>query len=168
MRGAKPKKNAIRRGGPDAPELLEARPVEPRGIEKPDEVARSASLSVLWDQTVGASGAFRPQDVPALTQYVFQLETARQCRANAMDESGKITVLVGKGEPDENGRYVAYVENPWLKAMREAEALALKLADQLGLTPLARARLGLTNAASAAAAISIADQIDRAMRARDR
>ena len=43
-------------------------------------------------------------------------------------------------------------------------AEALKIADQLGCTPLARARLGLTQAAGKAVTLSIAEQIDEAMR----
>ena len=48
--------------------------------------------------------------------------------------------------------------------MREAVAEAMKIADQLGCTPMARARLGLTQAAGIAVTQSIADVIDAAVR----
>lgn len=158
-RGRKPDALAVRRGSStaDVPAAAGA------GVSKPPAVAASAPMSALWDQLVGSGRAFQPQDAPYIEQLVFALETARQCRMNLLDENGNVRVLVGRGEPLEDGTYLDYRENPWLSALEKATAQSLKLADALGLTPLARARLGLTQA-SAVATVSIAEQIYAAMR----
>ena len=159
-RGRKPDALAVRRGASTSDA---AAPAPSGGVEKPPAVLAHAPMSALWDQLVGTGRAFQPQDAPYIEQLVFSLETARQCRANLMDENGNVQVLVGKGEPDEDGRYRDYVENPWLSALERVGQLERLGRCALGLTPLARARLGLTQA-TAIATVSIADQIYAAMR----
>ena len=56
--------------------------------------------------------------------------------------------------------------NPYIKQANDSAAVALKLADQLGCTPLARARLGLTQNMAGAVQLSIAQQIDAAIAGR--
>lgn len=163
-RGRKPDALAVRRNSTTADAAVAT---IGEGLAKPPAVAAHAPMSALWDQLVGTGRAFQPQDAPYVEQLVFSLETARQCRQNLLDENGNVRVLVGRGEPDADGRYRDYVESPWLKALNEATAQSLKLADALGLTPLARARLGLTQA-TAVATVSIADQIYAAMRGASR
>lgn len=165
-RGRKPDAKAQRRAKDRAeitPALVEAG--VPAAIEKPISVALAPGMSDLWDTLVGSGIAYTQQDAPFIEQLVFDLETARQCRDKCIDEFGNVIVFVGKGEPDpETGVYLDTKPNPYLKQMREATAEALKLADQLGCTQLARARLGLTQAAGKAVTMSIAQQIDEAMR----
>ncbi|WP_307739798.1 P27 family phage terminase small subunit [uncultured Parolsenella sp.] len=167
-RGRKPDALAVRRGGSTADAAV-AEPVgavvaaPADGVAKPPSVSASGSMSALWDQLVGTGRAFKPQDAPYLEQLVFDLETVRQCRDNLLDADGNVRVLVGRGEPLEDGTYLDYRESPYLAVMDKAASRAMKLADALGLTPLARARLGLTQA-SAVATVSIADQIFAAMR----
>jgi P27 family predicted phage terminase small subunit len=132
-------------------------------LRKPASVADHAGMSALWDTVVGTGRFFKPEDGPFVEQLVFLLEEARQCRMNCVDDYGNIQPMVGKGEPLEDGSYLDYKENPWMRAMRDANQQALKLAEMLGLTPMARARLGLT-AATGKTMLSIADQIDSAMR----
>lgn len=174
MRGRKPDTNAARRAKDKvdlaaatkiaAPVISEASIIEPTGPVKPPEIAANENLSALWDLYAGDSLSYRPEDGPIIAQMVFELETARQCRQNCMDDYGVIHAVVGRGEPDPvTGMYPDSVVNPWYKAMGEAQQRALKLADQLGATPLARARLGLTQAAGAAVAVSIADQVKAAV-----
>lgn len=127
---------------------------------KPPEIAANENLSALWDIYVGNSASYRPEDAPVLAQMVFELETARQCRERCMDENGSIIAVSGRGPRDEiTGEYMSFGINPWYEAMGKATDRALKLADQLGCTPLARARLGLAQASGAVMALSIADQV---------
>lgn len=160
-RGRKPDAKAQRRSR-DKAQLVPATVVDaPAALAMPPSVAAVPALAEAWGSLVGSGMAYDERDSALLEQLVFDLETARQAREMCIDENGRIAMMVGKGEPDpETGRYLDQKPNPYLKVMREATAEALKLADQLGLTPLARARLGLTQAAGAAVTRSIVDQID--------
>ena len=160
MRGRKPVANAIRRGG--GAQIIQ--PADAEVVDKPISVMAVPNMSAMWDMFVGSGLSYKPEDAPFLEQLVFNLELARQCRDKCIDERGNIMVMVGCGEPDENGNYLESKPNPYLKQMREAMAEAMKLSDQLGCTPLARARLGLTQAAGKAVTLSIADQIDSAIK----
>lgn len=166
MRGRKPDAKAQRRARDHVeitPAMVE-RGMAP-ALEKPVSVMAVPNMSDLWDSLVGSGIAYTQQDAPFLEQLVFDLELAAQAREKCIDENGSIRMLVGKGQPDpETGEYLDQKPNPYLRQMREATAEALKLADQLGCTQLARARLGLTQAAGKAATLSIAQQIDEAMR----
>lgn len=134
-------------------------------LRKPLSVELVPALSDTWDVMVGSGMAFDARDAPLLEQLVFDIETARQCREQLVDEFGNVRVMVGRGEPDpDTGEYMDCRPNPLLKVMREAVAESMKLSDQLGCTPMARARLGLTQAAGKAVTISIADSIDRALK----
>lgn len=161
-RGRKPDALAIRRGGTTASIIPDNS--SPQTLEKPPEVAMSPGMSELWDTFVGTGLTYQAQDGPALRNLVFTLELVRQLQSELIDENGNIRAMVGVGEPDpDTGEYLDMVENPRLKTMWAAQDRALKLADSLGIGPLARARLGLTQAAGAAATLSIAEQIDAAI-----
>lgn len=161
MKGRKPDSKAIRRSH-DKAEIAQAGDAR---LEKPLSVALSPGMSDLWDMFAGSGIAYKQEDAPFLEQLVFNLELAAECRERCVDENGRVKVMVGCGEPDpETGEYLDSKPNPYIKQMREAVAEAMKLSDQLGCTPLARARLGLTQAAGKAVTLSIAEQIDEAMR----
>lgn len=162
-RGRKPDAKAIRRTK-DRATISQAVTVDrDSSIEKPASVEAVPGLSSLWDTFVGTGIAYRPEDAPLLEQLVFDLELARQCRSKCIDANGNVIPLVGVGEPDEDGVYLESKPNPYIKQMREAIAEAMKIADQMGCTPLARARLGLTQAAGKAMTLSVADMIDGAL-----
>lgn len=167
-RGRKPDAHAQRRKKDKA----EITPLEMRaeiieddaeGLPMPPAVAESPYMSEMWRSVVGRGLVYEERDVPLIEQMVFDLETARQARQMCTAPDGRVLMMIGVGEPDENGVYLDSKPNPYLKVMREATTEALKIADQLGCTPLARARLGLTQAAGKAVTLSIAEAIDRAM-----
>lgn len=165
MRGRKPSANAIRRSD-DHADISAATVIGQAGGEMamPAEVAASPSMSALWSSIVGTGVAYDPRDVPLLEQLVFDLEMARQARAHVYGEDGALRLMVACGEPDpDTGEPLQVRPNPYVKVMHDSVQQALRLADQLGCTPLARARLGLTQAAGKAVTLSIAEQIDRAV-----
>lgn len=169
MKGRKPDANAIKRI--DQPKPVQATLVDgsphPPAVEKPPTVAMSETQSAIWDLTVGTGACFEERDTPLLEQLVFLLDVAREARARTVDKDGRPILMVGKGPVDEvTGEYLDYAPNPYIKQAEDATNNALKLADQLGCTPLARARLGLAQSMDKAAKISIAEQIDRAIRDR--
>lgn len=162
--GRKPDAKALRRSK-DRAELTPRGTTRGAGaLQKPVTVASIPNLSETWDLLTGSGMAYSAEDAPLIEQLVFDMETAAQCRRQCMDENGRIKMMVGVGEPDlDTGEYLESKPNPYLKIMREAVNEALKLADQLGLTPLARARLGLTQAAGKAVTLSVAEMIDDAI-----
>ena len=163
--GRRPDANAIRRAKDRAEISQAASPSAPSKLEKPLSVMISPAMSELWDLFAGSGIAYKAEDAPMMEQLVFDLAVAAECRDKCVDESGRVRVLVGCGEPDpDTGEYPDSRPNPYLKQMREAVAEAMKIADQLGCTPMARARLGLTQAAGIAVTQSIADVIDAAVR----
>lgn len=172
MRGRKPDAKAVRRsdGGEAVSSAISATTtaaveVQAGALSMPPSVAAHPHMAELWTSMVGRGLAYDERDAAMVEQMVFDLEMVDQCRRRVMGEDGQMRMLIPVGEPDpDTGEYEKYVPNPYIKQMREATAESLKLADQLGLTPLARARLGLTQAAGKAVTLSIAEQIDAAMR----
>ena len=127
---------------------------------KPVAVASNPKLNALWDSVIGTGMAFRHQDAPLLEQFVTNMALAEDCRAHLFKEDG--TPILFTTEYDDNGNKV-YIDNPYYKKMREISADTLRLANELGMTPVARARLGLTKASTNAVNLSIAETIYKAM-----
>ena len=157
MRGRKPQANAIRRGGaqPGAIPVV-ATPVE-HGVTKPDEVIANPDLDALWDTVVGDGAGYLPQDVPILTQLVYWMDVARTCRERMTGPDGRTLVTV-----DDTGRTI-----PYFTQMEKATAQILRLSDHLGATPLARARIGVTEAATQSMQVDIAARIRALMDERE-
>lgn len=156
-RGRKPDALAVRR---EKDHVDVAAEVIGNGCEKPMGVACNNRLSRIWDDTIGSGMAFTPSDAPILEQFVFDLALAEECRCHMFDESGTPAPFITATDDDGNTRLI---DNPYYKKMREVSADVLKLAGELGLTPIARARLGLTQASAKAVNISIAETIRKAM-----
>lgn len=157
MKGRKPKKDAIRRGRTPADVLeLQAVPVR-AAVEKPDEVIANPDLDALWDTVVGDGAGYLPQDVPILAQLVYWMDVARTCRERMTGPDGRTLVTV-----DDTGR-----TSPYLAQMEKATNMVLRLSDQLGCTPLARARIGVTEAATQSMQVDIAARIRALMDERE-
>ena len=167
MRGRKKEPGAVRDGRDPATELarVEALPATaPANLEgpalKPAHVAANPNLSRRWDELVGDGVAYKPQDVPLLTEWVFQTELAVQLSQKLMGEDGEVVTMVEEWR----GENLVEVENPLLRQLRNATDEALKLAEQFGGTPMARARLGLTQAVTANIGEDIRRKVLQAMR----
>ena len=169
MRGRKREPGAVRDGRTPATELarVEAVPTEVsdnlRGpAEKPEWVASSPNLSRRWDELVGNGAAYKPQDVPLLFDWVFQTELAIQLSQQLTAEDGTIRTMVDEWR----GENLVQVENPLLRQYNKAVEMSLKLAEHFGGTPMARARLGLTQAVTANIGEDIRRKVLQAMRER--
>ena len=77
-----------------------------------------------------------------------------------MDEDGTMHLTV---EEEDAFGGIRIKENPYLKIRDNAMKTAMKLEQDLGLSPMARARLGLTQGMSANVQLNIAKQIDAAL-----
>ena len=163
MRGRKPQAVAVRRGGADGV-VIQADASTVDGITKPGSIAAVPSMSRTWDAIVGHGFGYRESDVPFIAQLVFNVEVANQAFEKCLGEDGTLKLMVPKYNRD--GDICGERPNPYIKQANDSAAVALKLADQLGCTPLARARLGLTQNMSGAVQLSIAQQIDAAIAGR--
>lgn len=156
MKGRKPEAGAQRRGGAGDRRLAKriADPtavVVSSGPSMPPSVSSSQRRSEMWMQVVGDGSAYTEQDAPLLASFVTWMDAAEQIQyAMTNDDGGVLLMLDGK-------------PSPYLKQLDIATKNMLKLADQLGCTPLARARLGLTEAAKNNLNVTIAERINRAM-----
>lgn len=163
MRGRKPDALAVRRGGTTADIVANAQVVDESALVKPERVAIDPYMNEMWDTMVGTGVAFESCDSPMLEQLIFQIRVVEDCRVHLFDPEGNMRTVVK--EETELGDTLIKV-NPYLKIMNDAEKSVMKLAQELGLTRFARARLGLTQAMGQAAQLSIAEQIDRAISGR--
>lgn len=89
-------------------------------------------------------------DLPLVEMLVMAAHRHRQARAII----GKIDLLVN----GERGPML----NPLLRIEKEAAATYLRLAETLGLSPAARARLGLMHIAGQSLLVDIAERVNRA------
>lgn len=168
MRGRKKEPGAVRDGRSPATELarVEATPVVTSSnlegpAEKPEWVASTPNLSRRWDELVGDGSAYKPQDVALLFDWVFYTELAIQLSQEMLDEDGRVRTMVEEWRGDN----LVSVENPLLRQHKNAVDMALKLAEHFGGTPMARARLGLTQAVTANIGEDIRRKVIQAMKA---
>ena len=131
----------------------------PVSISKPDEVAQSPDRSAIWDTVVGDGGAYLQQDVPALTQLVFWMDVARHIRQQLSPDGEEMLLVL----EDDMGHMR---DNPLVRQLDKATSNVMRLSDQLGCTPLSRARIGITETATQSMQVDIAKKI-RAIAAGD-
>lgn len=156
--GRMPDAKAVRRVGKPMAEVL---PDTGSKLVKPQMAVENPCMSRIWDQLISDAGGFEECDAPFMESLVFNLAVVDECRRNILDENGNVRPLV-KVETDDGEILVK--PNPYQRAMKDAETMALKLAQEMGLTRFCRAKLGLTQAMSQEkVALSIANEIDRAL-----
>lgn len=160
MKGRKPVAGAQRRGGADDTCLAKVSSDVPtvssdavlvESMQAPPSISTSERRMELWNQIVGDGSAYREQDTALLSSFVVWMDTAEQIQYAMTNEQGGVLLMVD-GKP-----------SPYLRQLDLATKNILKIADQLGCTPLARARLGLTEAARNNMNITIAERVKRAV-----
>lgn len=167
MKGRKPQKNAIRRGRTPS-DVLELAATPVGRLQKPDEVLANPDLDVLWDQVVGDGVGYQPQDVPVLTQLVYWMDVAQTCRqAMTAPDGRRLVTVIATGKPGPDGTYRDGKANPYFAQMERATNMILRLSDQLGCTPLARARIGIAETATQSMQVDIAAKIRALMDERE-
>lgn len=147
MKGAKPKHNAIRRGLSDSYGLA-AR--DSAGVAMPADIAEDPVQSEIWAWIAPPVNNFTEQDIPTLRLLTYWHAVAHQAEQAIHSEDGKIAIFDKIGvkpfkTPD--GREVPLVrKSPALTILKEASSEIRALSDMLGLSPLARSRIGLMDA----------------------
>lgn len=150
MKGRKPQQGAIRRGVSDSYAL--AKSEEIRGVTMPPDIMADPVQSEIWAWVAPPVNNFTDQDLPNLRLLVYWHAVAAQARQALHSEDGTVRIFdkIGvKPFKTEDGRSIPLVrKNPALQIMKEASAEIRALSDMLGLSPLARSRIGLMDAAT--------------------
>ena len=147
MKGAKPKHDAIRRGLSDSYGLAVQ---DSAGVVMPADIAEDPVQSEIWAWIAPPVNSFTEQDIPTLRLLTYWHAVAHQAEQAIHSENGKIAIFDKIGvkpfkTPD--GREVPLVrKSPALTILKEASSEIRALSDMLGLSPLARSRIGLMDA----------------------
>jgi len=108
--------------------------IEKDALKKPDFLTDYAKEE--WDRVIeliGELGVLNSLDLYTLSAYCEAVSVFR----NAQEQWKKNQQVIGI---DDNGRYLP---NPYLRILKEQTLLINKLSEQLSLTPVGRARLGI-------------------------
>lgn len=157
MKGAKPKHDAIRRGLSDSYGLAVQ---DSAGVVMPADIAEDPVQSEIWAWIAPPVNSFTEQDIPTLRLLTYWHAVAHQAEQAIHSEDGKIAIFDKIGvkpfkTPD--GREVPLVrKSPALTILKEASSEIRALSDMLGLSPLARSRIGLMDATATKTAIDTA------------
>lgn len=148
MKGAKPKHDAIRRGLSDAYGLTKSE--DHSGVIMPADIANDPVQSEIWAWLAPPVNNFSEQDIPTLRLLTYWHAVAEQAQQAIHSEDGRINIFdkIGvKPYKTPDGREVPLVrKNPALTILKEASSEIRMLSDMLGLSPLARSRIGLMDA----------------------
>ena len=148
MKGAKPKHNAIRRGLSDSYGLAVREGSS--GVLMPQDIAEDPVQSEIWAWLAPPVNNFSEQDIPTLRLLTYWHAVAEQAQQAIHSEDGRINIFdkIGvKPYKTPDGREVPLVrKNPALTILKEASSEIRALSDMLGLSPLARSRIGLMDA----------------------
>lgn len=148
MKGAKPKHNAIRRGLSDSYGLAVRE--GSTGVLMPQDIAEDPVQSEIWAWLAPPVNSFTEQDIPTLRLLTYWHAVARQAEQAIHSEDGKIAIFdkIGvKPFKTKDGNEIPLVrKNPALTILKEASSEIRALSDMLGLSPLARSRIGLMDA----------------------
>ena len=124
-RGRKPKADAVRRGL--LPSVVDS---GARGVAIPDDIAHNPVLSEIWGWICPPVNTFSEQDVPTIRELVTWHAVFKQCESLLVAGDGKVDVY----------------DRQTITTMKQASAEIRALSDMLGLSPLARSRIGLMDA----------------------
>lgn len=158
MKGRMPKQDAVRRGV--RPAELQARPEG--GVVMPLDIADDPVQSEIWNWIAPPSNCFTDQDIPALRLLCYWHAAAAQAQEAMRGHDGRVNIFDKIGtkpfkSPD--GRDVPLVrKNPAVAILKDASREIRALSDQLGLSPLARSRIGLMQATAVKTASEIRDR----------
>ena len=148
MKGAKPKHDAIRRGLSDSYGLAVSDGSS--GVLMPQDIAQDPVQSDIWAWLAPPVNSFTEQDIPTLRLLTYWHAVAQQAEQAIHSEDGKIAIFdkIGvKPFKTADGREIPLVrKSPALTILKEASSEIRALSDMLGLSPLARSRIGLMDA----------------------
>lgn len=149
MKGAKPKHDAVRRGLTDSyNEMVTSGSTS--GVVMPADIQSDPVQSEIWAWLAPPVNNFTEQDIPNLRLLTYWHAVAQQAEQAIHSDGGRISIFdkIGvKPFKTSDGREIPLVrKNPALTILKEASTEIRALSDMLGLSPLARSRIGLMEA----------------------
>lgn len=120
----------------------------------PQEVASDPVQSKIWEWICPPTNNFTQQDIPSLMALCFWHATFLQAKQSISSAGGDGTIEIydkigEKPFTGKDGEPLPLVKkHPAITIMKEASSEIRALSDQLGLSPLARSRIGLMDAAT--------------------
>lgn len=160
MKGRKPKKDAIRRGG-HSPEAVPAAIVAPApSVQKPPAVAINPLMSACWDSLVGFATEFEPSDAPLLESYCYWYAVLKGAMEGTMRLDGSVATTISAYDEDGNPDPSTTKANPDLRTAEKATTMLRQLGDALNISPAARVRSGYLRAATASTVAGLVQQTD--------
>ena len=164
MRGRKPKKDAIRRGGRQ-PAVTPATVLDaPAPIEKPPAVALNPLMSSCWDSLVGGATEFEPSDLPLLESYCYWYAVLKGAMEGTMRLDGSVSTTISAYDENGNPDPSTTKPNPDLRTAEKATTMLRQLGDALNISPSARVRSGLMRAMTASTVADLVQSTDDAFR----
>jgi P27 family predicted phage terminase small subunit len=130
--GRRPKSDAIRRAHQQG--ISPTTPVD--SLAMPDVVAESELMRECWEWTVVGASHFRPEDTPQIVELCMWWAISRQCMENLTCANGGIVTSV---EDNFGNRR----KDPDISTYSTATNHVRQLSAELGISPLARQRMGL-------------------------
>lgn len=138
MKGRKPDQNAIRRGAKDNFGI--ERTSELSGVVMPYDIAQDPVQSEFWSLLAPPTNSFTEQDVPTLRLLCYWHAVAAHAQQEMAGPIGSGKVAIS-AEGDKGK-----AQHPAIRTLKQASSEIRALNDQLGLSPLARSRIGLLQA----------------------
>ena len=160
MRGRKPKAAAARRGG-----TAEIAPAQAREhAEMTAFVASNPGLAATWTTLFGDGSAYKPCDEPVMESLAWWVQALHQLQESMTYGDGSIDTM--EHVEGDDGLVRSRPRAAFAQA-KQATDMVGKLSDQLGVSPLGRARMGVAQAAAGSAALDISRRIEEAMARRE-
>lgn len=148
-KGRKPQAGAVRRPQTDS-HLAQSEARAVAGVSMPADIAANEQQANIWHLLVPDVNRFTEQDIPNLRLLVFWHGVAEQAQASLTRGDGSLQLVrpvAMSNVYDTNGKQVPIVQkSPAITILKEASAEIRALSDILGLSPLARSRIGLLDA----------------------
>lgn len=116
-------------------------------VTTPEDIAADPVQGPIWALIAPEGNSFADGDVPALRHLCFWHAVARQAEQSMLRGDGQISIFdkVGvKPFSGPDGRKLGmYRKTPALTVLKEASAEIRAYSDMLGISPSARARIGV-------------------------
>lgn len=129
---------------------MQVPPEQREGVTMPDDIAADPLMSEVWAWVAPPVNRFSDEDLPTLRLLCFWHVVALQAQQSMRTDVNGVAIFdqVGvKPFPGPDGEEMPLVRKaPALSVLKEASTEIRALSDQLGLSPLARSRIGLMDA----------------------
>lgn len=154
-----PQQGAVRRGVTDS-FMTQTEQRADRGVTMPEDIAQNPVQAEIWSWVAPPDNTFTQQDLPNLRMLVYWHAVAAEAQQTLNRGGVGIEIFDQIGEKPFKGadgeKLPLMRKHPALQVLKEASSEIRALSDMLGLSPLARSRIGLMQATTAKTAAETA------------